>query len=80
MPATTHIPDEYYPIMESHPIDTSQCRLSHKTLRLRGPRSPLETPIYSASSGSRLKALTIDPNSVNSVLLTTPEEVSVVGR
>lgn len=73
---TEIIPDECYPILDSYAIDVGEYRLSHKTIKLNGPKSPLETQIYSANSMGRLKSITVDQNSVNSVLLTTAEDVS----
>lgn len=64
--------------MEADAIDVEECRLSIKTIKLNGPKSPLERQIYSANSMGRLKSITIDMNSVNSVLLSTAEDVSSI--
>lgn len=78
VPQKPNIPDEYYPIWEAEPIDLGNCRYSHKSIKLQGPKSPLETEVYSANSGNRLRNIHIDGNSVNSVLLSAPEDVWIL--
>lgn len=72
-----NIPDEYYPIVEYEAIDMVDCRSSHKTIKLNGPKSPLEVDVYSANSENGIRNIHIDTNSVNSVLLATPEDVRI---
>lgn len=51
---------------EVEPPPIQQCKL---TMDLKGPFSPLEMKIYSLISTGDHKKVTIDPNSVNTVLL-----------
>ncbi|KAL9890727.1 putative ATP-dependent RNA helicase spindle-E [Glossina fuscipes fuscipes] len=50
--------------------------LCNKVIKLRGPYSPLETRIFSATNAGCLKSTQIEGNSVNSVLIDTdPQDV-----
>ncbi|KAI9579641.1 hypothetical protein GQX74_000429 [Glossina fuscipes] len=72
--------EDYMPSLPSsaeigvdHPPPTELC---NKVIKLRGPYSPLETRIFSATNAGCLKSTQIEGNSVNSVLIDTdPQDV-----
>uniref|UniRef100_A0A1A9WJJ3 Probable ATP-dependent RNA helicase spindle-E n=1 Tax=Glossina brevipalpis TaxID=37001 RepID=A0A1A9WJJ3_9MUSC len=70
---------EYLLSMQSNAeidVEPPPRELCNKTIKLRGPFSPLETKIYSAIAAGTWKCVEIEKESVNSVLLDTdPQDV-----
>lgn len=67
--------DEYYPIADFEPIKPSNERIYDRAVQLKGPKSPLESQVHSVLLHNHKNSITIDPHSVNSVLLTSLQQV-----
>lgn len=61
------------PVVDVPAPDPDEC--THE-VRLIGPKSPLETPVYGLMEAARTKKITIDGQSVNSVLLDNDPKVT----
>lgn len=70
--------DEYYTVDYVEPVDALQGQVCDRSIQLNGPRSPLESEMYSALVQNSKSAITIDAHSVNSVLLTPLQQVSSI--
>lgn len=68
--------EEYYPIPDAEPVEPPPDRVYANTIQLVGPKSPLETVMYSTLCSGATKSVTVDPYSVNSVLLSSTQEVN----
>lgn len=69
--------DEYYPVVDAEPIRTLEDRLCDRVVQLSGPKSPLESEMYSTLVNNQKRSIHIDPHSVNSVLLTPLQQVQI---
>lgn len=70
--------DEYYPMIAVQPvkvIEDIEHRNYGRHIHLKGPCSPLDTQVHSVLLDSDQKAITIDAHSVNSVFLTSMQQV-----
>lgn len=68
---------ELYPIVEAEPIEWPRNAYPCTTIQLTGPKTPLETVLYSFLSYERTsKAVNVDHSSVNSVLLSSIQQES----
>lgn len=67
--------DEYYPMVTAEAFKIDQTRKYGRTIHLKGPCSPLETQVHSILLDSDLNSITIDTHSVNSVFITSMEQV-----
>lgn len=69
--------DEYYGIDYVEPVDALQGEICDRSVQLLGPKSPLESEMYSVLMDNKSKrAISIDQHSVNHVLLTPLQQVS----
>lgn len=68
--------EEYYPITSVEPINLEE-RNCDRFIKLRGPTSPLESQVYSVLLNNYENAITIDAHSVNSVFLTSMQQVRI---
>lgn len=70
--------DEYYPMTATQPvkvIEDIEIRNYGRHIQLKGPSSPLDTQVHSVLLDSDQKAINIDAHSVNSVFLTSMQQV-----
>lgn len=67
--------DEYRAIAEAAVVDLPPNLLFHRILQLAGPKSPLESQMFSVLNFGNEQPVQIDPNSVNSVLLNPYRQV-----
>lgn len=67
--------DEYYTADYVEPVDALHGLICDRSVQLLGPKSPLESEMYSALVQHSKCAITIDAHSVNSVLLTPLQQV-----
>lgn len=67
--------DEYYTVDYVEPVNALQGQVCDRAVQLTGPKSPLESEMYSALVQNSKSAITIDQHSVNSVLLTPLQQV-----
>lgn len=72
--------DEYYTVDYSEPVKALQGQVCDRSVQLLGPKSPLESEMYSALVQNSKSAITIDAHSVNNVLLTPLQQVSFCDR
>lgn len=68
--------EEYYPITSVEPINLDE-KNCDRFIKLRGPTSPLESQVYSVLFNNYENAITIDAHSVNSVFLTSMQQVRI---
>lgn len=68
-------PDEYYTIDYVEPINALQGQVCDRSVQLLGPKSPLESEMYSVLVNTTKSAIKIDQHSVNNVLLTPLQQV-----
>lgn len=68
--------DEYYPIAEVETLRLHDDANYHRLVNLKGPKSPLESQVHSVLLNNEKQSITIDAHSVNSVLLTSLQQVS----
>lgn len=67
--------DEYRAIAEAEVVDLPPNLSFSRILQLAGPKSPLESQMFSVQNFGNEQAVKIDPNSVNSVLLNPYQQV-----
>lgn len=67
--------DEYYPIVDAEPLKAHDELRCDRLIRLNGPRSPLESEVYSVLVSNDKRSVEIDHHSVNSVFLTSLQQV-----
>lgn len=67
--------DEYYPVMDAEPVRALEDRTCDRSVQLAGPKSPLESEMYSTLINSSKHSIHIDAHSVNSVILTPIQQV-----
>lgn len=67
--------DEYYPVEYVEPVNALQGQICDRSVQLLGPKSPLESEMYSVLAHNTKSAITIDQHSVNNVLLTPLQQV-----
>lgn len=68
--------DEYYPIPIAEPVIVDiDYRSYDRGVNLKGPRSPLESQVHSVLLHNAENSVVIDAHSVNSVLLTSLQQV-----
>lgn len=67
--------DEYYPVVDAEPVRALEDRTCDRSVQLSGPKSPLESEMYSTLVNSSKRCVHIDAHSVNSVILTPLQQV-----
>lgn len=68
--------DEYYGVDYVEPVNALQGQICDRSVQLLGPKSPLESEMYSVLAYNHAKsAINIDQHSVNHVLLTPLQQV-----
>lgn len=67
--------DEYSPIPDVEPTKPLGDRNYDRAIQLRGPNSPLESQVHSVLIQNGNRSVNIDAHSVNSVLLTSLQQV-----
>lgn len=70
--------DEYYPVEYVEPINTVNFPICDRSIQLQGPRSPLESEMYSVLNHKSKSAISVDQHSVNSVILTPLQQVRLI--
>lgn len=69
--------EEYYPINDIEPIKSLDEHICDRFVQLKGPRSPLESQVYSVllpADGCGEISVNIDAHSVNGVLLSSMQQ------
>lgn len=69
--------EEYFPITHYEPIKMESKYSYTQRVQLKGPRSPLESEVHSLLLHNGKCSVTIDAHSVNSVLLTSMQQVKL---
>lgn len=67
--------DEYYTVDYAEPVNALHGQVLDRSIALNGPKSPLESEMYSVLVQSSKSAISIDQHSVNTVLLTPLQQV-----
>lgn len=67
--------DEYYPIADIEPTKPVEEVKCSKIVNLKGPNSPLEAQVHSLLLNNEQKSIMVDQHSVNSVFLTSMQQV-----
>lgn len=72
--------EEYYPLSDFEPIKPLPGYSCNQFIHLKGPKSPLESEIHPILLHSGKCAVNIDAHSVNSVLLSSMQQVISTAR
>lgn len=73
--------DESQEMLEDVPeVEAPPIRLCNMEINLRGPFSPLETNLYSTMRSGNLKTISVDPLSINSIMLDNDLHVRLISN